>query len=485
MSAPTLRPYQSKAVAEVLAHLQRGAEGVLLESPVGSGKTTMGMEIVDRVIGAGQRVAWFTHRQELRDQAAARADLYDLAYGIIAPGEEVTSARLHVASIDTVTARLQALRPWLASLDLAVFDEAHHIAAGGWDRIAAAMPRARKLGLTATPYRLDGKGLGEGGHFTATVRTLSIAELTEAGFLAPALVYAPPSSLDLSRVAKRGGDFALGEMARAVEAAGLSVLGRRWYAAHCPGEPAVVFCPTVELAEASAEAYRAAGWLATSVDGSMSARERAAAIGGLADGSVQVLTSCALIGEGLDIPAIACAILERPTASTSLYVQMVGRALRPHPGKTHAVVLDLVGNCSRHGMYDAKRAWDLKGGLRGLEKAVAAVWRCRQCHRVQGRPDESTVMRCDCGHTQTVKGWQPPAIEAHPPIAGIPADYLLSMKWKDAVKACKTHADLVMFFRLYGQVHPGKCQNPEAMARMHMDQRNAWKTRSFRAGGWR
>lgn len=313
-------------------------------------------------------------------------------------------------------------------------------------------------------------------HFTHVVRAPSIRALTEAGYLAPAIVYAPPTNLDMSMVAKRGGDYVLGEMAAAVKSANLAIIGRRWYAKHAPGQPAVVFCPTVETAEQSAAAYREAGWLATSVDGTMSAGDRSRAINGLADGSVQVLTSCALIGEGLDIPAISVAILERPTASTSLFIQQIGRSLRPHADKTHATILDLVGNTALHGMYDAERQWDLKGGLKGQERAVAGTWRCRACYRVHGLPDTGGRMMCPCGSAQTVRGFNPPAIEAHPPIAGIAADILLAMKWKDAQAAMKTYGDLVAFYRLYGIAHPGKCQNPAGMARMTLQQREQYRT---------
>lgn len=449
-----LRIYQDRAVAEILAWLQRGSDGVLLESPVGSGKTTMGMDAVKTALSMGWTVAWFTHRKELADQASERATGEGIAHGRLMPGCELTPHKLHVASIDTVTARMGRLKAWLGSVDLAVFDEAHHIAAKSWTNIADAMPRARNLGLTATPFRLDGKGLGESGHFRHVVRCPSIRDLTRAGWLAPAKVYAPPTDLDLGGVKTRAGDYALNEVAAAVARSGISVIGRRWYARHAPGQPAIVFCPTVELAEASAAAYRAAGWAATSVDGTMSARDRAAAIDGLADGSVQVLTSCALIGEGLDIPAVACAILERPTASTSLYVQMIGRALRPHTDKTHAVILDLVGNAGRHGMHDAERPWDLKGGLKGIERAVQATWRCRKCSRVHEKPDQSAHMACGCGNAQAVSGFSPIAVDAHPPVAGVPADQLVRMKFKDAVKLLKTRADLIAYGKLRRMQHP-------------------------------
>jgi hypothetical protein len=131
-----------------------------------------------------------------------------------------------------------------------------------------------------------------------------------------------------------------------------------------------------------------------------------------------------------------------------------GRALRTHADKSHAVILDLVGNGGRHGMYDAPRPWDLKGGLNGLEKAVQATWRCRKCSRMHERPEGHIHMRCSCGNTQVVSGFASAAVESHPPIAGIQADVLLRMKFKDAVAALKTRSDLVAYGRLRRMEHP-------------------------------
>jgi superfamily II DNA or RNA helicase len=127
------------------------------------------------------------------------------------------------------------------------------------------------------------------------------------------------------------------------------------------GLPCVSFCASVENAELTAEEYRAAGIRAVSVDGSMEDAERSKRIKGLADGSVEVLTSADLIGEGLDIPGIIVAQFLRPTQSLSLYMQQAGRALRPLPGKDYAIVLDHVGNTLRHGLVDDDRDWSLDG----------------------------------------------------------------------------------------------------------------------------
>lgn len=440
MSGVVLRPYQARAIAHTLAYLQRGYRGVAIESPVGSGKTTMGMEIARTLLAAGKRGAWLAHRVELCDQASERASLFGIPHGRIMPGQGVGPHALHICSIDTLAARLGSIAHWLESLDFLFIDEAQHIVAEGWDNVVSAARRAQKIGLSATWYRLDGRGLGEGGHFEKVVICPPVREMTQQGFLAPAHVYAPPTSLDLSSVKKLGGDYKLNDMAAEVERAGLAVIGRRWYARHAPGQPAIVFCPTVEMAEASAAAYRAAGWSAQSVDGTMSPKERAAAVAGLGNGKIQILTSVSLLGEGFDCPEISVAILERPTASTSLFVQQIGRALRPHRDKTHAVILDLVGNTARHGMYDAPRPWTLQGGLQGLERQVPATCRCPRCWRVY----EVAPACPECGLRQLrAKGESAPATVWHlPGVAGHRPEVIASMTLGAAVERAKSRTDL-------------------------------------------
>ena len=463
-----LRPYQKKNVAEILACLHRG-ENPLYVLPTGGGKTTVFTEVIGRRLQDGWSTCVFVHRIELLRQASNRLQAEGIDHGVIAPGHELTSHKVHVASIDTIGARLEALSPWLNSLDLGIPDEAHHAVANKWDRVLQLL--RRRLGVTATPCRTDGKGIGSSGLFQRLVRGPSIGQLTADGYLAPAEVFAPPTGLHLSKVGKRGGDYVLSQIAELTDTDELSMIARRWYAKLCPGQPAVVFCTTVEHAQHVAQAFAAAGWRATSVDGSMRPAERDAAIGGLADGTVQVLTSCELIGEGLDIPAVSTGILLRPTQSTGLFLQQIGRSLRPHADKTNAFIIDLVGNTARHGMYDADRQWDLNAGVKGLERIVASTWRCRKCHRVMSKPTQDAVMKCPCGGALKVAGFAPARIEAHPPIAGIPAEHLMQMKFKDAVALLKGIDDLVAYGKLRNM------EKPVAWARFVVDQRAQYRAR--------
>ena len=457
----TLRPYQRKNADALLECLSQNVDPIYF-LPTGGGKTEVFTSVTASYLEMGKEVGIFVHRKELLRQASKRLKQHGIAHGIIMPGHGLTSHNVHVASIDTIGRRLDELSPWLRSLDLAIPDEAHHSVANKWQHILS-MPR-RRLGPTATPCRLDGKGLGSSGLFQEIVKGPSIKWLTKNGYLCEADVFYPPSSLSLFEVSKRLGDYATNEMAREIISAGLIELACDWYDSHAPGQPAVAFWPNIATCQLAAEAFSACGWKSVSVDGSMSEQDREAAIGhydeygvgygGLADGSVQVLHSCELIGEGLDLPAVSVVIGGRATQSLSLYLQHVGRGLRPHPDKSVLTYLDLVGNSERFGRYDVQRQWNLQVGIKGLERAINSTWRCRSCHRIHTKPDAKARMECPCGSVQTVSGFLPIDMDNHPPINDVPVEKLVRMKFVKAVRHCKTETDLIAYGRLRGMKNP-------------------------------
>ena len=143
--------------------------------------------------------------------------------------------RSHVASIDTLSRRLPRLISWVQKLDLIVTDECHHVPAQKWKKVLAAASHAQVLGVTATPWRADGKGLGK--WFTDVVRGPSIRDLTADGYLSPAAVFAPASKIDLSSVRKRGGDYVQGELAVVLDQDPHIMATVRAYSSWLPGVP--------------------------------------------------------------------------------------------------------------------------------------------------------------------------------------------------------------------------------------------------------
>lgn len=399
----TLRPYQSKNVDEILGCFQRGVNRTLYVLPTGGGKTEVASEIIKTFHGEGWPVVMTVHRRELLSQSIKALRRKGIeARPVDADHAPDPLAPVHVASIDTLKARKGRLADWLRSARLVIPDEAHHCVAPGWQGVIEAMTGAQALGLTATPFRGDGKPLGD--LFDEAVRGPSVAELTAAGFLCPAEVWAPVMNLDLSGVKISRGDYVQSDLDRVMDNDAITRMAMDQYSARMPGKPAIAFCVSVDHAKHVADAFaRLGGWNAVSVDGSMSTEERDAAIRGLADGRIQVLTSCMIVSEGTDIPVVAGAIKLRPTKSMLLYRQQVGRVLRPSAGKSHACVIDLADNVKLHGMPDADLDWSLRHGLvptarptircPACHRRFAAGPKCPSCGRQFRGYDASTVMR--------------------------------------------------------------------------------------------
>jgi len=350
-----LRDYQNDLIKILREAYAEGSRWPLVALATGGGKTIIFCHVAQGAVQRGNRVLILVHRVELLKQCSRALTALGVPHGLIAPGFSRSRDAVQVGSIQTVARRLAEIDP----PDLIVMDEAHHACAGSWATVRAAWPDARGLGVTATPIRLDGRGLGE--VFDRLLPGMSTAELTRRGFLSPCVVYAPPMVADLAGLRMQAGDFARGEMGRRVDRPSITGDAMEHYARICPHVPAIAFCASVEHAEHVAAQFSAAGFTARSIDGSMEDAKRAEAIADLGAGRMDVLTSCDIVSEGTDIPIVGAAILLRPTQSLGLYMQQVGRVLRPAPGKTRAVILDHVGNVMRHGLPEEEREWSLAG----------------------------------------------------------------------------------------------------------------------------
>lgn len=384
-----LRPYQSHDVTRIRAAFAVPHRSVLYVAPTGSGKTVLFAYIAAALAQRGRRAWILVHRQELLTQTSRTLTEFSVPHGLIAPQFSFDrSQALQVASVQTLVRRMDRLAP----PDMIIVDEAHHAISPTWRRVISEAPQAKILGVTATPLRLDGKGLGD--VFDAMVIGPSAHELTEQGYLAPATIYAPPSMIDMAGVGKVAGDYARGQTADRVDRPTITGDAVAHYRRICDGVPAVCFCVSVVHAWHVAEQFRAAGYRAASVDGSMDDRTRRGAISGLVDGRAQILCSCDLISEGLDIPVVTAAILLRPTHSLALARQQMGRALRPAVGKTRAIILDHCGNVLKHGLPTDEIEWTLEGvkprGKSDRERAVS-VRQCPSCYAVS--PASAAVCR--------------------------------------------------------------------------------------------
>jgi DNA repair protein RadD len=371
-TVPVLRPYQVEDVAEIRAAFTQ-CRRVLFVLPTGGGKTVCFAFIVANAAAKGNRVLILAHRQEIVDQISLALFAQGVPHGRIQPGHAPTDDLVQVGMVQTVAHRLDAIQ----APALLVLDECHHAVAGTWARITAAWPNAKVLGVSATPERLDGLGLREA--FDQLVIGPDVRELTDAGYLAAFRYLAPKTAIDMSGVRSLGGDFNTSDLEQAVDQVGITGDVVAHYQKHLAGRTAIAFCVTVKHAEHVAQRFRDAGIPSASIDGTMSAGQRHSLVDHLRTGEIRVLTSCEIISEGFDAPAVGGAILLRPTQSFALFRQQVGRALRPKPDGSAAIICDHVGNVHRHGLPDAPHTWSLDSKKRTKTDRNNAASRCRTC----------------------------------------------------------------------------------------------------------
>lgn len=402
----TLRSYQIALVERTRANFIVGRARQLLVLPTGGGKTVCFSYMAGAARSKNLRVWILAHRVELLEQISKTLRAFQIPHGMIAPGFlGDRRQQVQVASVFALARRLDRY----AAPDLIIVDEAHHaIAKSTWGTVIQAFPKARLLGVTATPIRLSGEGLGD--LFECMVQGPTVADLIEQGALSPYRLFAP-SGVDLSGVHSKMGDFVRGELAGAMDKRSITGDAVSHYTKLAPGKRAIAFCVSVEHAEHVAAQFREAGIPAASIDGGMDKTLRQSVLASFSAGDLRVLTSCDLVSEGFDVPAIEVAILLRPTQSLGLYLQQVGRALRIFPGKAEAIILDHAGNVKRHGLPDEDRLWSLDGKAkkRAAKPSEVPVKTCPKCFATVA----SAATHCLCGHALVAVARVVEQVEGH------------------------------------------------------------------------
>jgi DNA repair protein RadD len=369
-----LRPYQQQAISDLRMAYRSGSAAPLLVAPTGMGKTVVFAAITQAAAARGRQVLILVHRRELIHQASAKLAAIGVDHGVIAAGITPANASVQVASVQTLIRRLDRA----AAPDLIIIDEAHHAVAGSWRKVIDHWPNSLLLGVTATPVRQDGRGLGS--MFDQLVLGPSTAELIATGYLSPARIYAPPPVADLTGIHRRAGDYAIDEAADRMDRPTVTGDAISHYQRIGAGQPAIAFCCNVKHAEHVCHAFRVAGIPAATLLGTTADRD--ALVARFAAGFIDVLVTVDVVSEGFDCPGAAVAILLRPTQSEGLYLQQIGRVLRPAQGKTAAIILDHVGNVHRHGFPDDHRNWTLADRERRAGSAgppPPSVRTCSEC----------------------------------------------------------------------------------------------------------
>ena len=402
-----LRPYQLDAKQNIYREWNAGVKNVLYVLPTGGGKTVTMSDIVHEHTGAACAIA---HRQELVTQISLALARDGIRHRIIGPQSVVKlavnihmnkvgrsfydpSARVAVAGVDTLVRREAELKNWLLSVTLWLMDESHHpLRDNKWGKAIEMFPNAKGLGVTATPIRADGKGLGRhaDGNFDVMVEGPNMRDLINMGFLTDYRIFAPPSDLDLSAVtvSPTTGDYNKDGLRKAVRKSHIIGDVVKHYLQIANGKLGITFATDVETATNISEQFNAAGVPAEVVSAKTPDAERVAILGRFERRELQMLVNVDLFGEGFDLPAIEVVIMARPTQSYSLYAQQFGRALRILDGKTEALIIDHVGNVVRHGLPDACRIWSLdrrEKRSRQTPSDVIPVKACPQCTGVYER----------------------------------------------------------------------------------------------------
>jgi DNA repair protein RadD len=407
----TLRPYQEESLAALFDYWRGTGGNPLIVLPTGAGKSLVIAELMRRLLDEYPRLRVFcvTHTRELIVQnfqellrlwPGAPAGIYSAGVG-----RRDAHARILFCGVQSVFKRVDQI----GAADLVIVDEAHLIprnASTMYGKFFNAMrdlnPDVRVVGLTATPYRLDSGRLDEGGDsmFDRIVYEANVLDLIRDGYLSPLISKASlTASMDLSGLGTRGGEFiteqaearamAVGVIERAVDEM-ITLAGERraWLA----------FCVSVAHAKAVADALNERGIRAAAVDGAMDKGQRDSAIRQFREGHLRALTSVNVLSIGFNVPHVDLIALMRPTKSSGLYIQQVGRAFRRAPGKDDALILDFAKVVRMHGPVDAVVPNGTKRGAGKGEKADAATVRAKECPTCATYAALNARTCAACGH---------------------------------------------------------------------------------------
>jgi DNA repair protein RadD len=474
-----LHPFQAEVVAEIERKITEGIRRILVAAPTGSGKTVVASEVIKRTTAQCKRNVFIAHRDEMLTQARDKLHKFDVYSGIIKSGRDRDlrpQALVQVCGIQTLHTRaIRAKSMELPPADIAWFDEAHHVRARTYQTIIEAYPDAIIIGLTATPARGDGRGLGNA--FEVMIEAPQIGELMKLEHLVPLKIFAPPPpDLRGVKIASTA-DYDVAQLSDKMDPLVGDVI-EQWRK-HAQRRRTVAFAVDIRHSVHLTDEFLKSSVRAEHLDGETPQANREGILARLASGETEVVCNVGVLTEGYDLESIGCIVLARPTRSLVLYRQMIGRGLRTAPEKTDVIVLDHSGATYRHGRPDDAIEWTLDTDKRATNKTHEArvaktgsdpFVECKGCGalRLHG-------MACDAC------GWEP-----KPPAR--PVEYVdgeLVELGKPATIRGSTESDHIHFFcelRGYQQTarkRDGSPYHPKWAQCQYKDKHKAWPPRSW------
>ncbi len=364
-----LRKYQEKIITDTRAHLKLKKK-VLVVAATASGKTAT----LSYMIGVAARrdfSSWFVvHKRELLRQVISAFELAGIDFGVIADGYEQQEKRVQIVMIQSLANRTYTIP------DMIVIDEAHRSTAKSYDKIFAL--DCFIIGLSATPERTDGTGLGD--RFDVIVESPSVSELIAMGFICQFKYYAPNAVGDIMKgCGRRGGDFKQEDIEKVFAKSTIVGDSVRDYREKCYGKRMLVFCYSIKHAKEVCAIFNFEGIPAAHLDGGMKDDVREDVLRKFKAGEILILTSCDLLLEGIDIPMVEVIDQQRPTDSLIVFMQSIGRGFRIFDGKDYFLVFDRVGNYLRHGLPDYEREWSLDSKPKSKRKTKEPTILVRTC----------------------------------------------------------------------------------------------------------
>lgn len=395
MEIVNLYPDQLQAKRDFYEAIRRGFQAPIIVANTGFGKTHVAASVVKDVAGKGKRSLFVADREELVDQAAARLQEFGVDCGIIMGDRRAALDRqVQVASIDTLARRDLSL---LGDFALIVPDECHLTCSNRYRRLFAHYPRSIRMGLSGTPERLDGQGLGihKGGHFDCLISTPSKSELVAMGRLPPSQYFAP-DEVDTAGLPTEYGDYAQRQAAERVDRPDLVGSIANHYAKLGRGRPAMFFAANIAHAEHIAAELRAHGFQAVAVSGKSPRDLRRQAPQDLASGQLHAIVNVALWVQGFDCPPVSYIGLCALTQSRTKFYQEAGRADRIHWSKVDSIIADHANCWAGLGLPGSPYPWSLDGRRKKTreDEDAFAVHRCPKCYAVL----ERSSRKCGCGH---------------------------------------------------------------------------------------